>query len=97
MVGAFRILGDPTNSGKTAYFLAEKLSHGLVVTMVGIGLAVPAIFFHSVLLQSHHGHFDGDRLRRRRPADADVSQLQTVRRCAAADTRASSGAVKTAE
>jgi biopolymer transport protein ExbB len=46
MVGAFRKMSVPGVPAKT-YELADTLSHGLVVTMVGIALAVPAIFCHA--------------------------------------------------
>jgi len=46
MVGAFRRLGEaqgpPDPSG-----LAGDISHALVVTLVGVGLSVPAIFFYT--------------------------------------------------
>jgi biopolymer transport protein ExbB len=46
MIGAFMRMSDPTNPVKP-YEMASTLSHGLVVTMLGIGLAVPAIFCHA--------------------------------------------------
>lgn len=46
MIGAFMEMADPTNPPKP-YRMAEILSHGLVVTLLGIGLAVPAIFFNT--------------------------------------------------
>jgi biopolymer transport protein ExbB len=45
MIGAFMKMSDPNTPAKPAE-LAQTLSHGLVVTLLGIGLAVPAIFFH---------------------------------------------------
>jgi biopolymer transport protein ExbB len=45
MVGAFREMATDPNIKPAV--MAGILSHGLVVTMVGIGLAVPAIFFHA--------------------------------------------------
>jgi biopolymer transport protein ExbB len=45
MVGAFRKMANEPNTPPRE--MAEILSHGLVVTMVGIGLAVPAIFCHA--------------------------------------------------
>ncbi len=46
MVGAFREMADPTKP-PDPHRMADTLSHGLVVTLVGIGLAVPAIFCHA--------------------------------------------------
>ncbi len=45
MVGAFREMATDPNIKPAV--MAGILSHGLVVTMVGIGLAVPAIFCHA--------------------------------------------------
>jgi biopolymer transport protein ExbB len=45
MVGAFRTMATEPNVNPGV--MAGILSHGLVVTMVGIGLAVPAIFCHA--------------------------------------------------
>jgi biopolymer transport protein ExbB len=44
MIGAFMQLGKGQT---TAQDLAGTLSHGLVVTLIGIGLAAPAIFCHA--------------------------------------------------
>jgi biopolymer transport protein ExbB len=46
MVGAFRQMADRTQV-VDPHKMADTLSHGLVVTLVGIGLAVPAIFCHA--------------------------------------------------
>jgi len=46
MVGAFREMAD-VSKPVDPHRMAGTLSHGLVVTMVGIGLAVPAIFCHA--------------------------------------------------
>src|SRR5207302_2623128 len=46
MVGAFRDLGDATGA-PDASLLAGNISHALVVTLVGVAIAVPAIFFYS--------------------------------------------------
>ncbi|MCI0380376.1 MAG: MotA/TolQ/ExbB proton channel family protein [Gemmataceae bacterium] len=46
MVGAFRELGA-SNTAPEAGKLAANISHALVVTLVGIAIAVPAIFFYS--------------------------------------------------
>ena len=46
MVGAFRKLGESTDAPK-ASDLAGEISHALVVTLVGVGVAVPAIFFYT--------------------------------------------------
>jgi biopolymer transport protein ExbB len=46
MIGAFLELSQP---GKTPnpQKLADNISHALVITLLGVGLAVPAIFFHA--------------------------------------------------
>jgi biopolymer transport protein ExbB len=46
MIGAFRRLGA-SDEAPRASELAGEISHALVVTLVGIGIAVPAIFFYS--------------------------------------------------
>jgi biopolymer transport protein ExbB len=46
MVGAFREMSDKTKP-VDPHRMAEILSHGLVVTLVGIAIAVPAIFCHA--------------------------------------------------
>jgi biopolymer transport protein ExbB len=43
MIGAFRDLGEKAKPDTKA--LAGNISHALVVTLVGVGTAVPAIFF----------------------------------------------------
>ena len=55
--------GDPTG-----------ISHALVITLIGIGLSVPAIFFRR-LQEPPAPHQPGHHEHRRRPADADVLQL----------------------
>jgi biopolymer transport protein ExbB len=45
MINAFRLLGE--GGAPNAAKLADRLSHGLVVTLVGIALSVPAIFCHA--------------------------------------------------
>lgn len=55
MIGAFRQLGkftiDPKTGNKVPKIsstkLAEEISHALCVTLVGVALSVPAIFFHT--------------------------------------------------
>jgi biopolymer transport protein ExbB len=47
MILAFMELASPTGGGVDAKALAGAISHALVVTMLGIGLSVPAIFFHT--------------------------------------------------
>ncbi|MSU77432.1 MAG: MotA/TolQ/ExbB proton channel family protein [Gemmataceae bacterium] len=47
MIGAFRKLGESTKAPE-ASALASEISHALVVTLVGVGIAVPAIFFFTV-------------------------------------------------
>jgi biopolymer transport protein ExbB len=46
MVGAFRRLGS-AQKAPDASELAGEISHALVVTLVGVAVAVPAIFFYS--------------------------------------------------
>jgi len=46
MVGAFRRLGS-SSKAPDASDLAGEISHALVVTLVGVAVAVPAIFFYS--------------------------------------------------
>jgi len=46
MVGAFRKLGEATKA-PDASELAGEISHALVVTLVGVGVSVPAIFFYT--------------------------------------------------
>ncbi len=46
MVGAMREMADRTKA-VDPHRMAEILSHGLVVTLLGIGIAVPAIFCHA--------------------------------------------------
>lgn len=46
MVGAFRQLGAAEKAPDASH-LAGEISHALVVTLVGVAVAVPAIFFYS--------------------------------------------------
>jgi biopolymer transport protein ExbB len=46
MIGAFRKLGDAVGA-PNASDLAGEISHALVVTLVGVGISVPAIFFYT--------------------------------------------------
>jgi biopolymer transport protein ExbB len=46
MIGAFMKMSDRAHP-VDSHDMADTLSHGLVVTMLGIGLAVPAIFCHA--------------------------------------------------
>jgi biopolymer transport protein ExbB len=46
MVGAFRKLGEAADAPK-ASDLAGEISHALVVTLVGVAVSVPAIFFYT--------------------------------------------------
>jgi biopolymer transport protein ExbB len=45
MIGAFRKLGESDKGAPNPADLAAEISHALVVTLVGVGIAVPAIFF----------------------------------------------------
>jgi biopolymer transport protein ExbB len=47
MIGAFKKLGEAVGTPK-ASDLAGEISHALVVTLVGVGIAVPAIFFFTM-------------------------------------------------
>jgi biopolymer transport protein ExbB len=47
MIGAFRKLGE-SDKAPQASELAGEISHALVVTLVGVGIAVPAIFFFTL-------------------------------------------------
>lgn len=46
MIGTFMVMGKTANI--QASVIAEKISEGLGVTLVGIGLSLPAIFFHAL-------------------------------------------------
>jgi biopolymer transport protein ExbB len=46
MIGTFMIMGK-SSGGLPASVIAAKISEGLGVTLVGIGLSLPAIFFHA--------------------------------------------------
>jgi biopolymer transport protein ExbB len=46
MVGAFRKLGEASGA-PDATSLAGEISHALVVTLVGVAISVPAIFFYT--------------------------------------------------
>jgi biopolymer transport protein ExbB len=45
MIGAFKKLGETTAPKPSE--LAENIAHALVVTLLGVALSVPAIFFHA--------------------------------------------------
>ena len=47
MIGAFRKLGA-AKGAPDATSLAGEISHALVVTLVGVGISVPAIFFYTL-------------------------------------------------
>jgi biopolymer transport protein ExbB len=46
MIGTFMVMGKSTG-GLPANVIAEKISEGLGVTLIGIGMSLPAIFFHA--------------------------------------------------
>jgi biopolymer transport protein ExbB len=46
MIGAFMVLGEQ-GGGQNASALANNISHALAVTLVGIAVSVPAIFFNA--------------------------------------------------
>jgi biopolymer transport protein ExbB len=46
MIQSFRVLAEPGKQADPAR-LADGISHALAVTLLGIGLSVPAIFFHA--------------------------------------------------
>jgi biopolymer transport protein ExbB len=47
MIQSFMVLASPKGS-KTPHELASGISHALVVTLLGIAVSVPAIFFHNL-------------------------------------------------
>ena len=51
MIGAFRKLGE-SDKAPQASELAGEISHALVVTLVGVGIAVPAIFFFTTFFKN---------------------------------------------
>ncbi|MCS7046513.1 MAG: MotA/TolQ/ExbB proton channel family protein [Gemmataceae bacterium] len=67
MVGAFRRLGA-SDKAPSASDLAGEISHALVVTLVGVAVAVPAIFFYSFFknrlaaIANHTGNLADDLL-----------------------------------
>jgi biopolymer transport protein ExbB len=46
MIGAFMVLGEQ-GGGQNASALANNISHALAVTLVGIAISVPSIFFNA--------------------------------------------------
>jgi biopolymer transport protein ExbB len=47
MIGAFMTLGAASGSTPNAAALAGNIAHALVVTLFGVGVSVPAIFFNA--------------------------------------------------
>jgi len=96
MVGAFRDMADETKP-VNPHHMAEILSHGLVVTMVGIGLAVPAIFCHA-FFRNRITHIT---METATVADDLLTQMYHNSKPRAGtpttDSRPASGAVKSAE
>jgi biopolymer transport protein ExbB len=95
MVGAFREMATDPNIKPAV--MAGILSHGLVVTMVGIALAVPAIFAHAFF----RNRITRISMETASVADDLLTQMyhNSKPRGASsnADNRASSGAVKAAD
>ena len=96
MVGAFREMSDKTKP-VDPHRMAEILSHGLVVTLVGIGIAVPAIFFHAFF----RNRITRISMETAGVADDLLTQMyhNSKPRAASgnADSRAATGAVKAAD
>jgi len=67
MIIAFMAMntGGPIVASK----LATGISHALCITLAGVGLAIPAIFFKRVFQEPYHSRVDGLRQHRRRPVD----------------------------
>jgi biopolymer transport protein ExbB len=94
MVGAFREMATDPNIKPAV--MAGILSHGLVVTMVGIGLAVPAIFSHAFF----RNRITRISLETASVADDLLTQMyhnSKPRAATNADSRAATGALKTAD
>jgi biopolymer transport protein ExbB len=96
MVGAFREMADPTKP-PDPHRMADTLSHGLVVTLVGIGLAVPAIFCHAFF----RNRITRISMETANVADDLLTQMYHNSKpragTPAPDARASTGAIKTAD
>jgi biopolymer transport protein ExbB len=97
MVGAMREMADRTKP-VDPHRMAEILSHGLVVTLVGIGIAVPAIFCHAFF----RNRITRIAMETATVADDLLTQMYhnskaRVATAAPADARAASGTVKSAE
>jgi biopolymer transport protein ExbB len=96
MVGAFREMSDKTKP-VDPHRMAEILSHGLVVTLVGIAIAVPAIFCHAFF----RNRITRISMETANVADDLLTQMyhNSKPRAAApaADSRGATGAVKAAE
>jgi biopolymer transport protein ExbB len=96
MVGAFRQMADETQD-VNPHKMADTLSHGLVVTLVGIGLAVPAIFCHAFF----RNRITRISMETANVADDLLTQMYHNSKprtgTPATDARASSGAVKAAD
>lgn len=98
MIGAFMKMSDKS-ANPDPHALAETLSHGLVVTLVGVALAVPAIFFN----QFFRNRLTRISMEASNVADDLLTQMyHNSRRSAAAtavpaDARMASTAVKPAE
>ncbi len=94
MVGAFREMATDPNIKPAV--MAGILSHGLVVTMLGIGLAVPAIFCHAFF----RNRITRITMETASVADDLLTQMyhnSKPRAAGNADARAATGAIKTAD
>jgi biopolymer transport protein ExbB len=97
MVGAFQDMAIP-NEPVDPHKMAGTLSHGLVVTMLGIALAVPAIFCHAFF----RNRITRITMETANVADDLLTQMYHNSKPRAgtpvgADARAATGAVKAAE
>src|SRR5262249_15107622 len=77
MIGAFMKMADVSKQ-VDPHEMAGTLSHGLVVTMLGVGHCVPPPLTPLLPPQPPHQDLEGGGQRRRRPADADVPHLEAA-------------------
>jgi biopolymer transport protein ExbB len=94
MVGAFREMATDPNIKPAV--MAGILSHGLVVTMLGIGLAVPAIFCHAFF----RNRITRITMETASVADDLLTQMyhnSKPRPASNTDARGATGAIKTAD
>ena len=103
MIGAFRTLGAPGTTPDPAK-LAENIAHALSVTLLGIGLSVPAIFCHAffrnrlIRISMDTSNVADDLLTQmyhnsKKPASA-AAPAQVVNPAEVADARAATASIK---